>query len=77
VPQPAARHHPSQHTTARLDGYIRRTPEDTVLYQTIAAHWPVFHERMEDQGGLPKFIVAEFEQYLNCGLLEKGNIVIY
>jgi hypothetical protein len=32
---------------------------------------------MEDQGGLPKFILAEFEQYLNCGLLEKGNIVIY
>jgi hypothetical protein len=43
-----------------------------VLYQTIAAHWPAFRERMEENGGLPKFVVSEFEDYLDCGRLEAG-----
>ena len=53
----------------RPEGYARRRPEETVLYQTIAAHWPGFRERMEEQGGLPRFVVKEFEQYLACGIL--------
>jgi hypothetical protein len=61
----------------RFDGYERRRPEETVLYQTIAEHWPSFRERMEGSGGLPQFVVTEFEEYLDCGILEKGNIVIY
>ena len=56
----------------RLDGYERHRPEDTVLYQSIATHWPEFKSRMEEQGGLPLFVVREFEQYLDCGLLERG-----
>jgi hypothetical protein len=43
-----------------------------VLYQTIAEHWPAFRERMEESGGLPKFVVTEFEEFLNCGILERG-----
>jgi hypothetical protein len=27
---------------------------------------------MADSGGFPKFVVTEFEEYLNCGILEKG-----
>src|SRR3954471_20921381 len=34
--------------------------------------WPGFRERVEDAGGLPKFIVREFEEYLKCGILEHG-----
>ena len=30
----------------------RRRPEQTVLYQTLAAHWPAFRERMAESGGL-------------------------
>jgi hypothetical protein len=27
---------------------------------------------MEESGGLPKFVVKEFEGYLKCGILEEG-----
>ena len=57
---------------ARADGYERRRPEATVLYQCIAQHWPGFAERIEEQGGLPKFVHQEFDAYLKCGLLEHG-----
>jgi hypothetical protein len=43
-----------------------------VLYQCIAQHWPGFAERIEEQGGLPKFVHQEFDAYLKCGLLEHG-----
>jgi hypothetical protein len=37
-----------------------------VLHQTVAEHWPAFRERMGETGGLPKFVVNEFEEYLKC-----------
>ena len=46
----------------RADHYERRRPEDGVLYQVVREHWPVVHERAEEQGGLQKFIVREFEE---------------
>ncbi len=52
--------------------YRRRRPEETVLYQTVEAHWPEFRERAEEVGGLPRFVVQEFETYLKCGRLEYG-----
>jgi hypothetical protein len=58
--------------TRRSDGYARRQPQQTVLYQTVAERWPLFRERLEESGGLPKFVVREFEAYLTCGVLEKG-----
>ena len=61
-----------RHTAGRNGGYARRRPEDTVLYQTIARHWPAFSERMEEHGGLPSFVRDEFEAYLQCGRLECG-----
>ncbi len=74
--EPAATHPPSAHAVTRSDGYERRRPEETVLYQTIAAHWPVFRERMEESGGLPQFVVSEFEEYLDCGRLEAGCLLL-
>jgi len=59
---------------SRADGYARRRPEDTVLHQVLHAHWPAFLERAEEAGGLPKFVVREFEAYLECGLLERGLV---
>lgn len=58
----------------RADGYARRRPEDTVLHRILRAHWPAFLERAEEAGGLPKFVVREFEEYLDCGLLERGLV---
>jgi len=60
------------HRDSRSEGYFRRRPEETVLYQCIEAHWPEFRERAEEAGGLPKFVVREFDEYLRCGRLEYG-----
>ena len=56
----------------RKDAYARRRPEDSALYQCVAEHWPRFKERMEEHGGLPKFVRDEFDAYLGCGRLECG-----
>src|SRR6266851_2872032 len=76
-PCPPAMAHPAHvarvaHGVFRLDEYRRREPQETVLYQTMAEHWPGFRERAEEAGGLPRFIEREFEEYLRCGVLEWG-----
>ena len=53
---------------ARTDGYVRRKPEDGALYRVVQAHFPAVRERAEEQGGLPKFVVREFEEHLGCGV---------
>ena len=58
----------------RGDGYARRRPEETLLYKVVAEHWPRFLERAEESGGLPKFVVDEFDAYLGCGILEHGLV---
>lgn len=59
---------------ARADGYARRRPETTVLYEVVRDGWPAFLARADEQGGLPKFVVGDFEAYLRCGLLEHGLV---
>jgi len=51
---------------------FRHRPEDTALYHAVAEHWSAFQERAQAQGGLPKFVVKEFEGYLDCGRLDRG-----
>ncbi|MCZ7680805.1 MAG: transposase [Sandaracinaceae bacterium] len=63
-----------QTCTARADGYVRREPEATVLYRVVREHWPRFLERAQEQGGLPRFVVRDFEEYLRCGVLEHGVV---
>jgi len=58
----------------RRDNYDRRRPEETLLYQVVEQHWPAFRDRAEQAGGLPKFVVDEFEAYLRCGILEHGVV---
>jgi hypothetical protein len=57
---------------ARRDGYARRQPEQTLLYQVVREHWPAFRERAAEQGDLPKFVERDFDELLRCGILEHG-----
>jgi hypothetical protein len=53
--------------------YRRYRPEDTLLYQIVAEHYPIFAELMRAQGRpLPSFVQREFEDYLKWGRLEYG-----
>ena len=60
------------HRRPQREVFRRHRPEETVLYQCVEAHWPAFLERAEEAGGLPKFVVREFEAFLDCGRLEAG-----
>ncbi|GMV13973.1 MAG: hypothetical protein AMXMBFR56_21970 [Polyangiaceae bacterium] len=64
--------HPAHALAQPERSRLRHRPESTVLYQTVAEHWPAFLERAEEHGGLPRFVVKEFEEYLRCGRLEHG-----
>ena len=44
------------------------------MYGLVAEHWPPFVERAEAHGGLPKFVVDEFDAYLRCGILDHGFV---
>jgi hypothetical protein len=61
--------------SALAPGYVPRQPQQTLLHQTLSAHWPAFKRRAEAHGGLPDFVVGEVEDYLQCGLFEHGCVV--
>ena len=53
--------------------YERHRPDQTLLYQIIEQHYPVFSALMAEQGReLPGYVQREFEDYLKCGRLEHG-----
>jgi ribosomal protein S27E len=53
--------------------YKRHKPEETLLYQIIDIYYAQFVEHMAQQDkGLPKYVLSEFEEYLKCGRLEHG-----
>jgi hypothetical protein len=60
--------------TRRADGYARRRPEETLLYRVVREHWPSFRDNAGEQGGLPRFVVRELDDYLGCGLPERGLV---
>jgi len=58
--------------------YRRRQPEKTVLYQAIAQHWPKFLARAEEADrAVPAFVRREFDNYLDCGIIERGAIRLH
>ena len=58
---------------ARAGEYVRRRPEQTLLYQLVEAHYPVFVEHLAArERTLPAHVQREFEDYLKCGRLEHG-----
>jgi hypothetical protein len=38
------------------------------------AAFSAFREQAEDNGGLPRFVTKEVDEYLRCGLLEYGFV---
>lgn len=54
--------------------YERRRPEDTVLYQVVQEHLETFLAQVEAEtgSGLPEFVKAEFDAFLECGILAHG-----
>ena len=54
--------------------YGRRRPEETVLYQLVAEHVETFFAQVEAEtgAGLPEFVKAEFDAFLECGILTHG-----
>jgi hypothetical protein len=64
--------HPAHALSEPERSRFRHRPESTALHQTVAEHWPAFLEQSEEHGGLPRFVVKEFEEYLCCGRLEHG-----
>jgi hypothetical protein len=57
----------------RVFAIQRHRPEQTTLYSIVAENYPRFVQEIERTGGhLPGFVHQEFEDYLQCGLLEHG-----
>ena len=53
--------------------YVRREPEKSVLYQTVANHLNTFLATVEMEGKrLPFHVTEEFEAFLRCGVLAYG-----
>ena len=54
--------------------YERRRPEDAVLYQVVQEHLETFLDQVELEtgAGLPEFVKAEFDAFLECGILAHG-----
>jgi len=58
---------------AGASNYRRREPEKSLLYETVRGDLKTFLAEIEQDGsGLPRFVVAEFERYLRCGILANG-----
>ena len=53
--------------------YQRHRPEQTLLYQIVARHYPAFVEHLAGAGKqLPGHVQQTFDAYLQCGRLEHG-----
>lgn len=61
----------------RWFSYERHRPEETLLYQIVEEHWPLFQQHLEQQGkSLPGYVKQEFEDFLACGRLDRGFLRI-
>ena len=59
--------------TATQYTYRRRCPEETVLYQTVAAHVETFIADREAEGRpVPDRVLKELRGYLTCGIVQYG-----
>lgn len=58
------------------DGYLRRTPERTVLYELVSAYREPMLRHMREVApkgyGLPRHVDRELEAFLRCGILAHG-----
>ena len=60
------------------NGYVRRAPETTVLYNMVRDHAAACFAHVREHSahgvGYPRFVEREFEKFLACGLLERGFV---
>ena len=50
-----------------------RTPADSILYQAVHEHWPIFLTAAHESGrSIPEFVRREFDAFMGCGILERG-----
>jgi ribosomal protein S27E len=64
---------PAPSPFAATPSYQRHRPDQTELYFIVSEHYSRFVQKIERAGGhLPGFVRQEFEDYLQCGLLEHG-----
>jgi hypothetical protein len=57
--------------------YERHRPEHTLLYQLVDGYYPAFVAQLGAQGKeLPEYVQREFEDYLKCGRLEGGRVLV-
>jgi len=59
--------------------YVRHQPEKTLLYQVVANNLETWLAQRRMEGGensLPDFVEKELRAFLDCGLLERGFILI-
>jgi ribosomal protein S27E len=64
---------PDRMSGGEASTYSRRKPERTLLYQLIERYWPEFQSRLNEAGSfLPGHVTREFDEYLECGRLERG-----
>lgn len=53
--------------------YIPRNPADSLLYKVLAGHLETFIAEREAEGkGLPKHVIRELRDYLDCGIIQRG-----
>ena len=61
---------------AAVSSYKRREPERTLLHAIVREHLKSFlaeaAQHSDTGSGLPRFVAAEFERYLVCGVLANG-----
>ncbi len=62
---------------AQYSTYKRHRPEQTLLYQLVESHYPEFIKQLSDQGkSLPRHVEKEFAEFLKCGGLEHGFLLV-
>ena len=56
--------------------YERRRPEETTLYQVVQEQLETFIAQVAAKtgAGVPEFVKAEFEAFLECGILAHGFV---
>jgi len=74
-PQTGGREREQRQSAAEVSSYRRREPEKSLLHKKVREHLKTFLAELEQDGsGLPRFVVAEFERYLRCGILANGFV---
>ena len=57
--------------------YARHRPERTLLYQLVEDYYPALKAQLAAQGtALPGYVEREFDEYLKCGRLEHGFLLV-